>query len=336
MFVIAVSTAYGSVPEPVATERFRYYIDAALSIPNVDGFEIPYRENGALAPWNDTGYLHASDPSSRHLLATVPGLYTTMRERPTFGLASNDVAGREGAVALIREAYEFLVQVNEGPGGQFAGVMLYSTPRFEHSSSDAFRQSLEEIVSWDWGTVSLFVEHCDSPSEFHQPQPADNALFKGYSHKGFLSLEAELDAVAEIDGLGIGVSWGRSTIEMRSPKGPLEHISQVKEVGRLGGVMFSGASPEDTVLGPPWADQHLPIRDWSTSSPLAAAAESSLLTVEEMERCLSQALAAPELQYLGAKGKPPSNATIDERIEFLTAQAEIVTAVRDRCIGSLL
>jgi hypothetical protein len=122
------------------------------------------------------------------------------------------------------------------------------------------------------------------------------------------------------------INWGRSVIETRSSSGALEHIETVASAGALGGVIFSGCSPVDTVYGQAWGDLHLPIRGWSASSRLANDAESSLLDPEELQRCVTAALRAPELGFLGVKVAPPPSATDEERVELLAANLAILTA----------
>jgi len=58
-------------------------------------------------------------------------------------------------------------------------------------------------------------------------------------------------------GVGIVVNWGRSVLEARSAEGALQHIALARQHGLLAGLMFSGASGQDTPYGA-WRDSHMP------------------------------------------------------------------------------
>ncbi|WP_162606377.1 DUF4862 family protein [Jiangella asiatica] len=311
--------AYAAAPRDIgAGAGFRRYVEDVLALPGVDGLEVPYI--GADSPWNDLAYLRAADPSTSHVLTMIPATIMTLGSAPECGLASADGDGRRAAIDLLRRAWEFMAQVNGGSGGRFTGIELHSAPRHPLTSADAFRASLEEIAAWDWGGVRLMIEHSDAHSDAHEPA------------KGFLDLADEVKLAAEL-GLGVVVNWGRSAIEGRSAATPREHLASVVAAGRLDGLIFSGASADDTLDGQAWADLHAPIRDWSATVPVAAEAASSLLTADEVTACVTAAVAAPELRYVGVKVSSPSTATAAECLELVAANTAVVAAAVARARG---
>ncbi|MDQ0823383.1 hypothetical protein QFZ79_001126 [Arthrobacter sp. V4I6] len=91
------------------------------------------------------------------------------------------------------------------------------------------------------------LEHCDAAGSSHPPV------------KGFLSLEAEIDAVLGAGaGTGITVNWARSVIEQRDVAAPLRHVKLALEAGVLAGAVLSGCAPVATEFGAAWDDVHLP------------------------------------------------------------------------------
>lgn len=148
--------------------------------------------------------------------------------------------------------------------------------------------------------------------------------------KGFLPLSEEL-AVAAERGLDLSVNWGRSVIETRRVDGAREHLAAVVAAGRLGALVFSGASDADIPAGPAWADVHPPVRDWSADDAVAAVvaeAATSLLTVDEVNASVAVASAAPALRYLGLKVASPSTATPEQCLALIAANVAIVAAAR--------
>lgn len=300
--------AYAAAPRGLEPGTpFRSFVDDVLAVPAVDGLEVPFLDNGS--PWNDTAYLHATAPASEHVLTMIPATMMALGGSPAQGLASSDDGGRKQAVEQLRRAYEFVVAAGEGPGGRFTAVELHPAPRHPHTSADAFRSSLDEALSWDWGGVRLTIEHSDAHSDTYAPS------------KGFLTLADELD-IADERGIGVVLNWARSAIETRGADGPREHLAAVVARGRLGGLVFSGVSDAATLDGAAWADLHLPIRGWS-DAPVAADAAASLLTTDEVAAWLA---AAGEPDLVGVKITSPSNATPDECRDLVRAHVAIVAA----------
>lgn len=301
--------AYATAPRPIhSDEQFRRYVDAVFAMPDVDGLEIPFFN--APSPWNTFEYLRAAPAAARHALTLVPAVVQAMAERPLLGLASNDEDARLAALAIGRRALEFVHEVNGGPGGDIDIVELHSAPRRADGSADALRRSLDEITAWDWGDVRLVIEHCDSETTAHPPA------------KGYQPLEVEVE-IASAAGVGILINWGRSAIETRSAGGPVAHIQQAAAAGALTGVIFSGVCPIETVYGAAWGDFHVPIRDWSRGR-LADEAATSLLTADEVERCVRAAGETSALAVLGVKVAPPAYATDDERVDLLAANVAML------------
>lgn len=301
--------AYAAAPRGIEPgTQFRTYVDDVLALPAVDGLEVPFQGEGS--PWNDPAYLHATDPAAEHVLTMIPATIMALAGSPVQGLASSDADGRKQAVEQLRRAWEFVTSVNEGPGGRFTAVEVHSAPRRPYTSADAFRATLEEVLAWDWGGARLLIEHSDAHSDQHEPA------------KGFLSIEDEISIAVE-RGLDLSINWGRSVLEARGVDGARDHIAAAATGGRLGALVFSGASGADTLDGPAWADLHLPIRDWS-DAPIAAEAATSLLTGDEVRAAVAAAHDAPELRYVGVKVSSPSTATPAECLDLVAANVAIV------------
>ncbi len=308
-----IAGAYATAPRPIESdEQFRRYVDAVVETPGLGGLEVPFYE--VESPWGGTDYLAATPAEHRHVLTLVPAMVMGMGERPLLGLASTNETARAQAVGIARDALAYIRRVNGLGGGQFDTIELHSTPRRADGSADALARSLDEIREWDWSGIALSIEHCDTETGAH---PAA---------KGYLPLDEELDAIAPRGG-GIVINWGRSAIETRDADGPADHIAAAVARGALTGVIFSGVATNDNALGAAWADSHAPFRGWG-AGPLAAEAESSLLTADELERCVRLALDAPELEFLGIKVAPPPVASDIERVDLFRANfAMLIEAI---------
>jgi hypothetical protein len=310
-----IAGAYASSPRPtMSADEFTRFTGAVLASPGVDGLEIPYF--GTKSPWQSLAYL-AEAGGSRHVLTLIPATVAASAARPAFGLASLDEESRQAAVDAAREANRFVQDVNSATRGAIEDVELHTAPGSEPSSSAAFARSLEEVLGWDWSGVDIAIEHCDADVAGHVPD------------KGFLSLEQEL-SIARDHGVGVVINWGRSAIETRGADGAFDHIRAAADLGVLSGVVFSGCSPVDSEYGRAWADRHVPIRAWSDSDPLAAAADVSLLTVNELDRCVQRAILAPEVRFLGVKVGAPPAAVLAERVELVAANLAMLRESVDR------
>ncbi|MDO4927785.1 MAG: DUF4862 family protein [Corynebacterium sp.] len=279
--------AYASQPDNDAGQRA--YYDALAATGWVDGLEVPYP--GQFDRPEFLGELLA-DRFTSSVLTAIPGTMVNVWDAPSFGLGSPDEAGRSAALEFTQELYQDVQRVHEIAGHSvFSWVALHSAPT-QHSTPEAFARSLSEVLSWDWGSTSLTIEHCDERSTNHTPE------------KGFLPLEEEL-AVARELGIGVSLNWGRSAVGSRGDVAPLAHVEQAAKAGKLVGVIFSGASPQETIYGPEWIDGHLPL---STDEP------ASLMTPNHVSQA---AAAAASVAYLGAKCCVPPEASLERRVRMI-------------------
>ena len=125
-------------------------------------------------------------------------------------------------------------------------------------------------ASWSTSAGAVLVEHCDSFVSGREPA------------KGYLSLDAELDAVdgaraAGAPHVGVAINWGRSAIDGRSATTPTEHVRRTRERGLLAALMFSGAAAIETSYGAAWGDSHAPTDAVEPASLLTAAAIAGAL-----------------------------------------------------------
>lgn len=226
------------------------------------------------------------------VLTTLPGTMDRLKEDPGFGLAASRPEGRKRALEFLESALRAVERIDACLGRRAVrAVEVHSAPRPAHSAQ-ALAESLSELRRWDWRGATLLVEHCDA------------ARADGGHDKGFLPLEKEVDAVLGSSGptpAACSLNWGRSALEGRSGRMPLEHIARLKEAGLYGGLVFSGVTPVHPDYGS-WKDSHAP---FSTSCP------ASLLTPEAAAEAL--ALGAPPL--LGLKVQPlPASLDVPARL----------------------
>lgn len=278
--------AYASQPSDDAGQR--EYYDVLANTGWVDGLEVPYP--GQFDRPEFLGELLA-ERFTHSVLTAIPGTMVNVWDDPTFGLASPDDAGRTKALKFTEDLHKALTGIHQNFGHVFDWVALHSAPT-QTCNPDAFVRSLKEIKQWDWGTTKITIEHCDERSTSHTPE------------KGFLLLEEELEIAKEL-GINVSLNWGRSAVGSRGDVAPNEHIKQAAASGLLAGVLFSGASSEETIYGPVWIDGHLPL---STDEP------ASLMTPEQV---LTGAKAAGDVTYLGAKCCVPKEASIEKRLSMI-------------------
>ena len=149
----------------------------------------------------------------------------------------------------------------------------------------------------------MIVEHCD----------AEGGV--GPSEKAFLTLAQEIAACRDTAAL-ITVNWGRSVIETHDPSTPESHVRELVETGLLGGVMISGAGPEETQWAWAWADAHL---------PLAEHEPTSWLTPERVAATMRAADGAQV--YEGLKINTPARASLEDKLAW-------VSRVRETMLGA--
>lgn len=214
-------------------------------------------------------------PTVMGRLGTTTG--TPTGTGPSYGLASTDDEGRDLAVRDVARAAAFARRIAERSGrARVVGIQVHSAPGPREGSTEALLRSLDQLLRLDLAGARLLVEHCD---ERVGDRPAA---------KGFLSLDAELDAVTRAgdERLAVAVNWGRSAIEGRSTATPVEHVRAARAAGRLGAVVLSGATDAATAWGDAWTDAHIPPRG---DDPALAPSAASLLGAREVRDTLAAA-----------------------------------------------
>lgn len=279
--------AYAALPtEPRARDEF---YELLRHQEWVEGLEIPYP--GDLAADAEVLSRRLAPGWSANTITAIPGTMQRLALDPGFGLASKDAAGRAASVAFTRDIRDVVERLAE-LGTVIRHVQLHSAPTAA-ADVDAFADSLDEVMAWDWIGADLVVEHCDRHVEGQRPE------------KGFLALADEI-AVASRMGVGIHVNWGRSALEARDAQAPLAHVVAARDAGVLRGLLFSGAGPEASSYGAAWADGHL---------PATADEPTSLMGEAEIRACADAARDA--VAYLGAKVCVPAAASPHERLAML-------------------
>jgi hypothetical protein len=292
----------------------RYY-EQLKAIPSIKGLEHPFL--GALHPHDDAWFVANIHQDWRFVFTCIPGVMTAMGKNPYFGLASDQPEGRTEALRFMRSACEAIAALNNACGKPVVdAIQIQTAPNkaAAPSSAAAFKQSLIELLSWDWQGARLVVEHCDTLVPGQTPA------------KGFLALDEEINTIAEVNAeqgrqVGILINWGRSAIETRSAAGALEHIQKVKKSNLLVGLMFSGVSDKDTPYIA-WKDSHMP----HAQEAKLFGAQNSLMTSAVMQQCLVAA-DAQSLPIVGLKyGIRPLEASINERVAYIKSGLDILSA----------
>ena len=281
-------------------------------IPQIRGLEIPFWGD-TINKFGDNFLIDQIDESWENTLTCAPCATDPTLLADNIGLASNDNLARNQSLALHREAFRIFNTVNDRFGkNMFLSVQITSSPvnKNDQSSALSFQKSLEEILSWNWGSTDILVEHCDKYEE------------AGFD-KGFLSLEDEIQVVNNLSNpsLGFILNWGRSTIEGKNTEIIHEHIAALVSHNLLKGFMFSGTSGKNNLYGP-WKDLHMPFGEFKTS--LYPEADSEL-TEENMNHLFSK-VDLHSLKYLGFKlmSLPQNKATLDKRVGINIDAANIL------------
>ena len=312
--------AYAASPNTATwnPELEAQYYAKLSALPNVKGLEHPFL--GSLHPHDDAWFISHIDPKWRFVFTCIPGVMAAMARNPHIGLASDDASGRQEALAFVRQARDAIATLNAACGSHVVdAIEIQSAPDKTRAASSvaSLTASLAELVQWDWQGARVVIEHCDA----HVPGQV--------ASKGFLSLADEITAIEATNtrygsDVGIVVNWGRSVLEARSAQGALDHIQLARRHGVLAGLMFSGASGQDTPYGA-WRDSHMP------PAPATAGgmgAEGSLLTVAAMHECMV-ASDGQQLPILGLKiGIRPLDATLESRMAHLSSGLERLDAAR--------
>lgn len=254
-------------------------------------------------------------PGWRVMLTAIPMVMGRLAACAGYGLASNDQTSRAHALDDVARAVDLARRLSDLTGeARVAAIEVHSAPGPELGGADALARSLETIAGWDLAGASILLEHCD-------------ALVPGHTaSKGFLTLSEEMASIraaGDLDSMGIAINWGRSAIERRDPRTPVDHVEAAVEAGLLGAVVFSGASDRDTAWGDPWGDAHIPS---SGADGALAASAASLLD----DRAVSQTLAAagPDPILAVKVSVRPREATIDHRLAVARAVLNQLEAQR--------
>ncbi len=233
--------AYAALTGSPAADRELY---ARLAQePLVRGLEVPFFDDGA----DFTG--RAPDPEGRwdYVLTSFPHSMLGQQRPEPLGLAARSPQARGEALAALRRLRELAARLDDRSGR--AAVTLVEVHSGPQATGDprCFAESLAELAGWDWGGARLTVEHCDAWPGI------------GKAQKGFLGLDAELEAIASAaPSIGVTINWARSVIETGAVEGAATQLRRAAGAGRLAMLVFSGVAPVDTAYGPAWVDAHLP------------------------------------------------------------------------------
>lgn len=287
------------------------YYEGLKAIDGIRDLEHPFY--GTLHRDDDAWFLDHVKPEWDYVLTCIPGTMQRLAQDPAFGLASTDEGGRQRALEFQHKAREAVVALNRHLGRQAVmAVQIHSAPTMRtgsEASIAAFARSLAEIVTWDWRSARLVIEHCDAFTHAHQPD------------KGFLSVDHELEAIASLPLAarpGMMVNWGRSAIEGRSVDTPVLHIEKIRAAGALRGLIFSGATATGEAYGA-WKDMHIAP---APAGPDSVLAPQSLMTRAEISRSIR---AAGPVDYLGAKVRLlPEPANIETRLRLIRETIEML------------
>lgn len=302
--------AYATSPASAAwkeAEETAYY-DGLKAMAGVRGLEVPF--TGTLHPHDEAWLLKALKKDWDFVVTCIPGTMQTLVKDKTFGLASDDAAGRKAAIEFAKKARDAVGRLNAAVGrNAVIAVEVQSAPTQAGAgkgSVGAFTESLAEVASWDWHGARIVIEHCDAYRADHPPI------------KGFLTLDDELKAIVGANKsakkpIGIAINWGRSVLETYRASTAVDHIRQARDAGALSGLMFSGASGAQTPYGA-WQDSHM---------PHAPMAEGSLLTEAEIKA--SRAAAGSKLDFVGAKiGIRPADASVATRLDTIAGLLKLI------------
>ncbi len=243
--------------DPVAIRR------SLIDHPGVAGVELPWLGHAETVALADR--VLGDAPHWRVQLTGIP-FTMRMQAKGGWGLAATDERMRGAAVdEAVRMAAAVRAIEHRRGRGSVAALTLHSAPR--GGSAGALRASLQRLIAEDFGSAELLIEHVDAPRPGREPA------------KGFLPLVEEIAVAAEL-GVGIGINWGRSAIELRDPESVVQHVEAARRAGVLRSLAFSGVIDRASAYGEDWADAHVP------PSP---AAEGSLLTPERIRSTIDDA-----------------------------------------------
>ncbi|GAB3797036.1 DUF4862 family protein [Humibacter antri] len=292
-------------------QREDAYLTLLEQEPRVGALELPW--SGRLHP-HDSEWLLAHWPERfRAVMTDVPWAARQVTDDPAYGLASTDEEGRRRAISsalALRDDVERLADAVGRPVVQV--VELHSSPRASSGCAERLALSLDELSATDWHGAQLVIEHCDALVADHEPE------------KGFLSLDDEIRAIrlSETD-VGLSLNWGRSAIELRDAHAVADQVERAASTGLLQGLMISGASDRDGVMGSAWVDAHHPF----LRSPQHPDGDPASLLTEEL--VAASFAAAGRLRWRGVKVGWPPNATgtVERRVAMIARALDALDRV---------
>ena len=291
---------------------------AALPELGVQALEVPLPAPGTAAETARWVATHLPDDVDL-VVTAIPRTMQRLADDPAYGLSSSDLDARRAALDDLAELRDLAQRLSDDAGRpRLTAVELHSAPGPGLGTLAAFRESLDEVLAWDLGGARLVVEHCDALVDGQQ------------AVKGFWPLHDELTVLQSLAGdvpevasrLGVSVNWGRSAIEGRSARTPVEHVRAAAEAGLLRAVVFSGAAASPTPWGAAWEDQHIAPRG---DDPALGLSEGSLLGAEEIAETLAAARGTA-LDVVGIKVTVrPDTADAQDRVAVARASLRLVT-----------
>jgi hypothetical protein len=314
--------AYALAPTIDDAHAVEEFYDGLRTL-EIDAIEHPLMAAGhpSLEPAWQRRHLH----DWQLVVTAIPRTMVRLGQAAGYGLASSDEDGRLAALADLAEVRDLALRLADDAGRpRVLAVEVHSAPAPTHASArgvvgsaGAFARSLAEIAAWDLAGAQIVIEHNDALVDGQEPA------------KGFFPLADEI-AVAHAVGdpagkgaaVGVSVNWGRSAIEGRSASAPLAHTRAAAAAGVLRGIIFSGATDQESAWGTPWDDGHIAPRG---DDPTLAASSASLLGLPEMRATLAAAGDVP-LTFVGAKvtTQPPS-ADVTTRLAVASATLALLT-----------
>lgn len=286
------------------TEAEERWYKSLRSVPGIGGLELPALPGGLHQQGLDR-LVQLLDPEWSNTVSAMPLTLMASKSDPAYGLASADTSARQRALNDIdRIRIESLGLQQQLGATSVRALALQSAPRADRSNPNAFTESLHQIAAWDWGEIELLVEHSDALVPGQKPE------------KGYLALEEEVTALRSVADSNLRpirhlLNWGRSAIEGRNTKTPLDHIESLG--ASLGAFSFSGAGFAASARSGPWQDVHL---------GLTADEPESLLSSGVLGGVVERLPAA--LCYLGIKVGAAAGSTGTGRLQLGLSMLDVL------------
>jgi len=283
-----------------------FYAKLKKDIPEIRGLEIPFWGKG-IHQFGSEYLLDIIEPHWDNVLSCIPGTMGELSKNKKFGLASDDKDSRLSAILMHKRANKILHTMNDKYGRKsIIALQIASAPSFPiqgvSSSIEAFKKSMDEILSWDWGGARIVIEHCDA------------SIANQSFDKGFFRIEEEIEMLSSLQcesKPGVTINWARSAIEGRHPDKPIQHLTLASQHNMLSGLIFSGVSDDDARYGK-WNDTHMP---FALSYDVEHYEKNSLLTQHNVRNTL-KVIDINKIDYLGIKllSMPIDSSTVERRV----------------------